>query len=275
MPSRVDFIFNVTTQKEEQTGGRAGGWSEQWYTQSAISTTALADIMDRWCIKRAALLPRNNRIEAQRVNVVDEKGVPTGTSRTFEFEYPGKQNTDNAHPELALGWQMRGKTTPNHRNVFLPGTPAARIVNGEYAYAQAYHTKLVEFFEEVEANWQMKGRVRTNAKVKIHSIQNDGTLRTLAPHGLAVGDWCALNRCRTFAGIYAKGIYYVSAITSPQIAVLSGYVPPISGEIPIRGSIRKHEENLFNVDIHTDEIRYPDIVTREIGSPFKRFVGRR
>lgn len=266
---KFTMLINAGTADAASNVIRNGGFSESWYSDLTFGGSALDRNWRALVDYRAALLPSNARVIGERLQQVD----PVGPSRTYEVVRPGVNANQNDLPQMCLHWNMRSGGGANRRLVTLRGVPDARVVNGEYRSDPTYDAALQRYFGELEANWLMKGRVRTNEKLRVVGVTAPGVCTTVGDHGLEAGDAVIFLRTRNVNGVLTKGVFYVEqALTANTFSIAAW--PVIGNGVITKGFLRQHEEEYFSVEIEDAEVLHPDAATRKVGSPFNRFRGK-
>lgn len=269
--TKVTLLFNATTQNPEGTTQRLAGFSESYYSTLAIDNPALKVIWNNLCIARAALLSANTAIIGSRYQNVD----PVGASRQYDTVYPSPSTAASDLPSVALQWTVRSLGTFNQRSVILRGVPDARVANGEYSPIASYNTALGNFFNELRTNWQFRAIDRSILPVKIASII-DGVMTTLQPHSLAIGNHVKI--MSTLAGSDRVVRSYEAVVTAP-VTTFNANLFMWGGReaVPnsVFGRVRKATIIYPSMGITPEEIVTPNAITRKVGSPFRKFRGRR
>ncbi len=267
---KMTQLFQCGTIDKDGNAARIGGFSESWYSDLTLSSSQLNTQWGTLCRLRAALLPENCRIVGQRLAEVD----PVGASRGYDSVYPGTQTSANDLPQVALQWTMRSTTGFNNRQVTLRAVPDVRVLRGEYNPSDVFNAALAAYFAELSANWKMRAIDRTVLPVKIVSIAANGAFTTEKPHGLTTGDTAQVMSTE-------HGSDHVKHSFNAYVSTASGssgtlIVPRALQEtLLVGGRIRKYAITYPNVRINSDEVINPTAVIRKVGSPFKKFVGRR
>lgn len=268
---KVTLFFHATTVDQAGNAFRAGGWTETLYTGvSMTGTGTFPPNLRELCEKRAALLPINTQIVAQRVQTVD----PVGASRLYIVNFSGRAAEQNDLPQAALRLRLRGVTGLNAREYTVRGVPDARIVTGEYKAVPAYTNALLAFFQLVRTSYKMKGRDKSLPATPILVVGTDGVVVFKVAHALAVGDMVRLLRCEDEFRITTKGVFQVLTRTNDTSVTLRSFHSRSDREL-IRGRIRKEGTGFLDMEIDDYEIRNPIATTHEVGEPFFQYVGRR
>lgn len=269
--TKVTLLFNAGTVDASGNAARVAGFSESYYSALPFDTQQLKDNWLLLCQRRAALLPANTRICGSRYQTVD----PVGGSRQYDNSYVGTSTASNDLPGVALQWTVRSAATPNQRSLILRGIPDGRVVTGEYSPSAAYNAALTAFFNELQTKWQFRAIDRSILPVKIVSIVA-GLMTTVGNHGLAVGNIVKIMSTKVGSDPQVPHSYdaYVAAATLTT-ANLAGIGRTDVIPNSVGGRARKAGIIYPFFSITSDEIVTPNAIHRKVGSPFRKFRGRR
>lgn len=271
MTVKYTQLFNAVTIDKDGNAFRSSGWSESHYTSLAPNTTQLGTATSNLDLTRAALLPTNSKIVGQRVQVVDADGN-VSFSRGYEVVNPGSAGTQIDLPQMSLEWPIRGGGGTNQAVRNIRGVPDARVVQGEYSPSSQFNAALLAYFTELRNNWKFKGRIRTNLKAKVLSINAEGLLVTNTPHGLNEGDSFYLMFARNVAGKKVSGLYQMGNTSNPNTGSIVNWA---GGLVTGKGKVRKAGNDFFAIEIFDNEVLDPLAVSRKVGRPFHQFHGHR
>lgn len=273
MPAqKVTLIFQASTFVQGTVQRRVAGFSESYYTLNDPKGAGFRSSVLTLANVRLLLCPVSCTMVGWRVGQVD----PTGASRQYDDTAPGGQNVENDLPSMALQFTVRGKDTNNQRSMILRGVPDVRILRGEYNPSQAYNAALRQFFRQLIANWKFRARDLSFPKVPINTIDGNGLVTTLKPHGLVNNDLVEVLSTIDSTGHKFSYIARVNGVPGSATTV------QILGEGPhpviissAKGRIRKLVWTYPGFDITEDEMITPVAINRKCGGPFLKFRGRR
>lgn len=266
--TKLTLCMNVGTQDVNGNPKRIGGISESFYCNEAIGSDLFTAKMTRLINARAALLPQGASLILERAQTVD----PVAGSRSYGITRAGGSGLPTDNPEMCLNFNMRSANGLNRRTVCLRAAPDSLVVTGEYRNNTAFDALLARYFALIQQDWMMKGRVRTNPQIKVGNVTEAGVVTCLTDHDLSPGDDFLFLRTRNAANELVQGIFAVTTVQTNLVFTIWNWAHDGFGAIP-KGTVRLHEEDYFNLDIGPDEILAPIATTREVGGPFKAFVG--
>jgi len=242
--------------------GRKGGWSEGVYDNTELSETGKAQFR-KLCQKRAALLPNTAAVVAQRYQSVD----PLGPSGVELARFPGTAGRAD-YPALSLYCRVAGDGVRNTRPVFLRGIPDAFIVDGEYAPNPDYRRRVETYFNEL-AGYAFRAQNLAAAQSAIIAIDANGVF-TLEEDiaGLVDRKRVVVKRANVTLTEKQKGGTFVVRINDESVMTLVGwkYGAATGGRMLLQSYIFP--------EITRGSQTTGRIVTKKIGSPFEKFVGR-
>jgi hypothetical protein len=269
--TKITLLFNAGTLDAAGQPARSAGFSESYYSTLPYNENALFLQWSQLCIARAGIMPAGVRICGSRYQTVD----PIGGTRSYDNVYAPALTQGNDLPGIAFQWTVRSPDSPNQRSLILRGVPDLRVERGEYSPSQQYNNALMNFFNELRANWKFRCINRVVLPTKIVSITG-GIMTTATPHGLAPNDTVRI--MSTLVGTdpplpetYEAKVSAIAGLTATL------FRPGVHAGVPdsIHGKARKVEILYKPFSISNEEIVNPTAIHRKVGSPFRRFRGAR
>lgn len=247
---------------------RSWGWTESWYRSDSLATTDLIDKARALGELRALLLGSGAYIAKVRIQQVD----PLGASRLVKLAIPGKSTLLVDNPKNGLQFNAFAVGNLNKRITILRGTPDTRMVQGEYSPQPAYDRALNNYWAELIQNgWKFRGKGLLGTRYRVASISAGGVVVTKDATAFNLGDEVQVLRSHTAEFRYRGGVYTISAFVDNKHFTLADWpFAACQG-----GTMRaKPLTELFNVGLTVDDLKNPDVVTRDTGAPIAPSRGR-
>lgn len=267
MPFKVSLIFTGTTGIDPNRSllRRTAGWTESWYHLVAGNVTTLESFTATLANRRAALLPEGFRISAYRFQNV----TPPGPSALRNANIPGVIGNSCDQPKAGLLIAVPSSSSVKVSRYILRGIPDNQIEQGEFAPTPAFAISLSAFFDEINAGgWGIRVRSVGETSYDIVDITNS-VVTTILPHGITAGSVVSITRTKDDNGqVVGSGSYKVTTPITSTTFKLLGW--PIAAQT-VGG------QALARVYTYEDAARPVEsrITTRNVGSPFVKFRGRR
>jgi len=280
MPTRLSFIFQLTTQPADKTKAtnHTAGWSESFWDLAGLPSNDPS--ISQLATARALLLPTQAAIIGYRLanyTISGNKLIPTGTS-TSKRLWPGNAFLACDLPQIALEVSSKGPDGPNSSRSVLRGIPDVVMSFGEYQPDVTFDFNFKAWATIVATkNWYFLGRDLTVPAAPVSNIVPQAIVPPApatwiinypGPHGVVVGDYVRLNRCKDDAGNNIVGPFLVQSLTVGGIVVTG--LPAGTVLTSPSGTIRKDVIRLFLIRT-TDFSR---AVVRKVGRPSAGYRGR-
>lgn len=276
MPTyKVTMLFQQAT----NTGGlanppvrRLAGWSESVYINTSSITSLLQYLFGPGsgsrgpiCPARAALLPGAASMVGQRVQLVP----PAGASQSLGRQFPGNTFFASDIPSMGLLCNVIPAGETKVRRITLRGIPDSQVVEGEFSPVQRYTDALNAYFESLR-NTAVRGRDAGTPAFPVNNVTGLGLLTCNALIPFAVNDFVQVTGAIDGLQKKRSGVFRVTNTIPLTFQVqLQGWPFGVC-----TGGVVKANAFAFS-DIGEGQFNVGRIVTRKVGAPFARFVGRR
>lgn len=224
MPTRITYIFSVTTNPEDRSAAtqHSGGWTESFWVnnESVVPTSPGIASIARL---RAALLPAQGAIIGVRLHryaIVGNSLRPLGSS-TGKFLFPGNAGRLTDLPQVALELAIGSSSSANSARFVLRGMPDEIMKGGEYQPSPAYKRLVTAYCNAlVTSDPCFVGRdlLRTTARVLGIAggvVTLDGAIGAIA--GI---DFMRILRARDNNGRPVGGTYRITTIVGQNYTVV-------------------------------------------------------
>lgn len=264
---KYSMVFNYVSGGATGTWSRIpGGWSEGFYWDTILSATDRALL--RLLRARAALLPQFCAMTGLRVQRVD----PSGPAALRKLFLVGPDNADNAQdiPQMAAFVTFTGVGVTNVVRKRFAAIPDRCSVRGEWSPPPAYRIAMTNLLREYHG-WKFRGRNLTETKRLVATIGADGTYLLLEDMIVAVGSTVSVNSTINGFKETVSGKFKIDTYTNSKQGKLRNW----TGGACTLGSMTPFTVIYPAIVSSSIDQNTIDMVTRKIGRPSKKYVGRR
>jgi len=243
-----------------------GGFSESVY-YGDISTSTINSFKDL-IAARCFLLPTGAKITGYRLQAVDPRG--SSSLRKIAGAGPTGENYNSDIPQMALLLSVPASGLANTSRRRIAAIPDRMIRFGEYDPTTAFRASMT-FYLRALNGWWMRGHDLTQTIANITTVAADGTVTITAGVGYAINDVISIRSTQRPDGTRVSGQFKVAVATSPTVFQLKGW----KAGACVLGTCQKIVSifpPMATASVDQDAFT---VVTRKIGRPLRKYVGRR
>jgi len=252
-------IFAVTT-----FNGRAGGWSESWYTNQ-LGIQQAQNEFPRLMQGRMALCSRFVFLRFLRYTDIAVPGVTAVASLEGAAKLGGALDPDI--PQMSLQIMCRTGFGLD-RALLCRGVPDDIVEGGDYSPTPAYKRSVDRFCALIRnGSWLLRGIDHTVPLLKVITVSGEGVVTTSPVATWPLGSTIRFFRTYDTNGKPVLGDFNVSDDSVPATRTLAGWTP---GREVLKGKARL----ISTISTAVTDAFAIGITTRKVGAPFFPFVGR-